>query len=108
MTVKNSQLLKLFEEGAKSGQNHTESIQIVDAERCTLLVGYDQSVYAVRLPEGHIVKFTGWVEEDVSTTTDRHINSIAADEKENCRPQIRDWGKGMIMTDGSETLKKLE
>jgi len=108
MTVRNDQLLEQFYEGIREGQNHTGTIQIVPVGPVTLLVGFENCIYAHRSENGVVTKYNGWLNEDTSSTTMRHIEAIEADVEKDNRPQILSWDEGLIKPDGALEIEDLQ
>lgn len=108
MTYRNDQLINRFFEGETEGQNHTGTMKIVPVGPVTLLVGFENCIYAHRSTNGIVTRYDGWRDSDVSTTTVRHIESIDASVTKGNRPQILSWDKGIIQPDGAMEIEDLE
>lgn len=108
MTVKNSTLYRMFEQGSGEGMNHTETMEILSIGSEQLLVGYSHCIYAHRASDSEITKYTGWVDSDTSNTTNRQIEAIDADRCINARPQIVNWNTGTIQPDGAKRIQNLK
>lgn len=100
MTVRNDQLIQLFINGRTVGTNHTGTMKIVAIGPVTILVGFENCIYAHRNEVGTVTKYNGWRYEDVSSTTSRHIKAIEADVTKDATPQVLSWEEGLIKTDG--------
>lgn len=107
MTVRNDQLLSRFQRGKRNGENHTGTMKIVPVGPVTLLIGFENCIYAHRSENGVVTKYVGWKEEDVSTTTVRHIEAIEASVTKNNRPQILSWEEGLVQPDGVMEIEEL-
>lgn len=59
MTKSHRTLVHEFENGATTGKSNSMSITELD-DGHTALLGYGHAVYAVRTPDGRIVRFDGW------------------------------------------------
>lgn len=105
MTMRNVELIKAFKAGEAEGENHTGSMSIMGfANGDTLLVGYDNAVYAHRNADTkEVTKFLDWVYG--SGTNKQHIESFSADRVVHARPQITVDGK--LKRDGAEVLKRI-
>ena len=108
MTVRNDQLIRMFENGEREGENHTRTMRILPVAGDTLLVGFENCIYAHRSMDGIVTKYTGWRDEDTSTTSMRHIDSISASVTKDKRPQIVSWKEGLIKSDGAKEIEDLQ
>lgn len=108
MTYRNDQLLQRFRMGESGHENHTGTMKIIEVDDVTLLIGFENCIYAHRSNEGVVTKYNGWSEDDTSTTTIRHIESINADQEKSLKPQIISWEEGLIKPDGATEIMKLQ
>lgn len=105
MTMRNVKLIQAFKSGVTEGKNHTGSMSIYAYENGdTLLVGYDNAIYAHRNGgTNEVTKFIEWVYG--SNTNKQHIESFDADHVVQAQPQLT--ANGDIRRDGAEVLKRL-